>query len=183
MSVRNAVRFILLILSVAFGASASNANAQQQRAGVPRDSLGGPRRAQLEQRFRERMAEVVRRRLNLNADQMTRLQSVDRSFDSQRMGLAAREREARRSLRESLMRDANPDQARVSQLLDQMLRVQRQRLDLVESEQRELAKFLTPVQRARYLGLQNQLRRRMQELQQRPPMRRPGMQRRGRFLR
>ena len=183
MTAQIAVRSSLLIAALLLAVSPAIVHAQQPRAGVRRDSLGGPRRAQLEQRFRERMADVVRRQLNLNADQMARLQSVDRSFDSQRMALAAQEREARRSLRESLMRDANPDQARVSQLLDRMLRVQRQRLDLVESEQRELAKFLTPVQRARYLGLQNQLRRRMQELQQRPPMGRPGMQRRGRLPR
>ncbi len=88
------------------------------------------------------------------------------------MSLAMRERETRRALRDELMSGANPNQGKVAGLLDQMLRLQRQRLDLVESEQRELAKFLTPVQRARYFGLQNQMRRRMQELQQRRGTRR-----------
>jgi Spy/CpxP family protein refolding chaperone len=78
------------------------------------------------------------------------------------------------------------NQQKVAGLLDQLMRLQRQRLDLVEGEQRELAKFLTPVQRAKYLGLQNQLRQRMQELRDRvgpgamrgrPPMGRPGIRR------
>ena len=138
----------------------------------------GPRRAELERRFHERTGEIVRRRLNLNADQMARLQTVNKSFESQRVSLAMRERETRRALRDELMSSANPNQGKVAELLDQMLRVQRQRLDLVESEQRELAKFLTPVQRARYFGLQNQMRRRMQELQERGQMRRGGIRNR-----
>jgi Spy/CpxP family protein refolding chaperone len=175
---RPVVSAILMVGSLIVAVAPATAQVQRPRDRVLRDSLAGPRRAELERRFRERMAGVVQRQLNLNADQMTQLQSVDRSFDSQRMALATRERETRRAIREELMRSGSPDQAKVSQLLDQMLRVQRQRLDIVESEQRELAKFLTPVQRARYIGLQNQLRRRMQELQQRPPMGRPGLQRR-----
>lgn len=50
------------------------------------------------------------------------------------------------------------------QLLDDMLRLQRQRFVLHEDEQRELALFLTPVQRAKYFGLQEQMRRRMEEM-------------------
>jgi hypothetical protein len=52
-------------------------------------------------------------------------------------------------------------------LLDEMPRLERRRVELMEREQRELAKFLSPVQRARYFGLQDELRRGMQELQQR----------------
>ena len=37
----------------------------------------------------------------------------------------------------------------------------------MEQEQRELAKFLSPSQRARYFGLQDELRRGMQDLQRR----------------
>jgi len=151
---------------------AISATAQRPLDPTQRDSAFGPRRAELERRFHERTAEIVRRRLNLNADQMARLQTVNKSFESQRMSLAMRERETRRALRDELMSGANPNQGKVAGLLDQMLRLQRQRLDLVESEQRELAKFLTPVQRARYFGLQNQMRRRMQELQQRRGTRR-----------
>ena len=52
----------------------------------------------------------------------------------------------------------------VARMIDRAIALQRQRLDLVAQEQRELSSFLTPVQRARYLDLQERLRRRVEEL-------------------
>ena len=52
----------------------------------------------------------------------------------------------------------------MSSLLDDALRFQKQRIALVEAEQKDLARFLTPVQRAGYLALQAQVRGRAQEL-------------------
>jgi Spy/CpxP family protein refolding chaperone len=43
-----------------------------------------------------------------------------------------------------------------------LLDVQRQRLELQQKEQTELSEFLTPEQRARYIGMMEQLRRRIQ---------------------
>ncbi len=168
-------RFLLVVVAVFahFGTSAA------LPAQVRRPDQGQPpaaRRQDLEDRFRQRTAELVRRRLQLNDSQVTRLQAANMQFEQQRMGLLTRERELRRELRRQLMASDNANQNRVGELLDQTIRLQRQRLDLAENEQRELAKFLTPVQRARYFGLQNELRRRMQELQgqggQRPQNRR-----------
>jgi hypothetical protein len=45
--------------------------------------------------------------------------------------------------------------------------VQRRRLDLAAEEQRELATIMTPVQRARYLALQETVRRRTDEMRRR----------------
>ena len=131
----------------------------------------------LEERLRERTGQMVQRRLELNEDQMKQLQASNRQFEKQRGDLIAREREIRRDLRAQMLAD-KPDQNRVSQLLDQSLQLERQRLDLVQGEQRELAKFLTPVQRAKLLAIQAELRRRSQELRDRQlkrnlPQRRP----------
>lgn len=146
-----------------------------------------PQRAALEERFRERTAEVVRRRLQLNDDQMTRLRATNQQFDRQRMTLVADERQARQALRAELVAGDAANQQKVAALLDQLMRVQRRRLDLVENEQRELAKFLTPVQRAKYFALQNEIRKRMEELRDRPASRRgmapPGNPRVRRILR
>lgn len=131
-----------------------------------------PRREMLEQRLRERTGDIVRRRLGLSDDQMRQLQSTNRQFEQRRSALIMRERELRRELRTQVVSET-PDQNRVSQLLDQTMQLERQRLDLVQNEQRELAKFLTPVQRARLLAIQMELRRRTQEMRNR------GMQRRG----
>jgi Spy/CpxP family protein refolding chaperone len=131
-----------------------------------------PRREMLEQRLRERTGDLVRRRLQLTDEQMKQLQATNRQFEQQRGSLLMREREMRRSLRAEILAGEKANQARVAQLLDQTLQLERQRLDLVQNEQRELAKFLTPVQRAKLFGLQNELRRRAQELRAGPGQRR-----------
>ncbi|MFL5621035.1 MAG: hypothetical protein ACJ8AB_00120, partial [Gemmatimonadaceae bacterium] len=77
--------------------------------------------------------------------------------------IAAQERESRRQLRAEMTSTA-PNQERVSLLLDTSLQLQKQRIALVEEEQKDLARFMTPVQRARYIALQQQFRRRAQEL-------------------
>jgi Spy/CpxP family protein refolding chaperone len=153
-----------VIAFVLLAASASSVRAQAE----PRQQVA-PQRAELERRLRERTAEVVRRRLQLNDDQMARLATVNQQLDQQRMALVGEERQARIALRAELQAGNAANQQKVGTLLDQMLRLQRRRLDLIENEQRELAKFLTPVQRAKYFGLQNEIRKRMQELRDRPP--------------
>jgi Spy/CpxP family protein refolding chaperone len=166
-----------LIALILVAGSASRIQAQGgARQDVP------PQRAELEQRLRQRTAEVVRRRLELNDDQMARLATVNQQLDRQRMALVGEERQARIALRTELQAGNAANQQKVGTLLDQMLRLQRQRLDLIENEQRELAKFLTPVQRAKYFGLQNEIRKRMEQLRDRPPAARrrmlaPGMRR------
>jgi hypothetical protein len=82
-----------------------------------------------------------------------------------------REREIRRQLRSEMLAGDKANQDKVAQLLDQTMQLERQRLDLVQNEQQELAKFLSPVQRARLFGLQNEMRRRAQELRGRPMQR------------
>ncbi len=155
----------------------------QLGAQAPQDATSGrepaPQRAELERRFRERSADVVRRQLQLNDEQMSRLQAANAQFDTQRVALAGQERQTRQALRSELTSGAAANQQHVGDLIDQLLQLQRQRLDLVAGEQRELAKFLTPVQRAKYFGLQNQMRKRMQELRERGALgggrpRRPG---------
>lgn len=128
---------------------------------------GGPpnaRRQQLERDLRERTGEIVKRRLELTDAQMARLQATNRQFEVKRMELFAREREVRQALRRELSANEQANQSRVSQLIDQTLTLERQRLDLLQDEQKELASFLTPVQRAKLLGLQAELRRRAQDM-------------------
>ncbi|MEO8575926.1 MAG: hypothetical protein ABI556_04460 [Gemmatimonadales bacterium] len=138
----------------------------QQGPPPPQGMEAGPRRQMLEQRLRERTGEVVKRRLQLTDDQMTKLQNANRQFEQQRSALLMKERDVRRELRQQLT-SGTADQNRVGVLLDQAMQLERQRLDLTQNEQREMARFLTPVQRARLFGLQNEMRRRAQELRNR----------------
>ncbi len=168
MTIRFARAAVFLVAAVVLTAvPAAAQGAAQAQSSEP--TAPNAQRAQLEQRLRERTGEVVRRRLALNDDQMTKLQSTNRQFEQQRVDLLRRERETRQALRAQLLSGDSANQTRVGQLLDQSLALQRQRIDLVQSEQRELARFLTPVQRAKYFGLQNEMRKRAQALQSGQP--------------
>jgi Spy/CpxP family protein refolding chaperone len=158
---RALVRAVSLVL---LGLSASIAAAQ----GPARPDGANPRRAVLEERLRERMAEVVKKRLALTDAQMSQLQTTNRQFEGQRTALLTRERDVRRELRQQIL-STNANQDRVARLLDQVMMLERQRLDIQQNEQRELAKFLTPVQRVKLFGLQNDMRKRMQEMRNRKP--------------
>ena len=141
-------------------------------------------RAQMEQQVRQRFARFVRERLQLTEPQMQQLQQTNRRFEEQRRSLVREERDVRVAIRDQLANGDRADQKRVAELIDRAIGVQRRRLDLLQSEQKELATFLTPVQRARYLDVQEKVRRRVEELRRRgaqggggPAGRRPLMRR------
>lgn len=121
-------------------------------------------RTALEQQFRERTAKLVQQRLGLNDAQLAKLEQSNSKFAPQLRQLAAQERDIRFQLRQEMMAGNSANQQHVSDLLDAAIRMQRQRLGIVEAEQKELAGFLTPVQRARYIALQAQFGKRAQEL-------------------
>jgi len=100
----------------------------------------------------------------LSDAQMAQLEQSNARFGPQLNQLAAQERETRRQLRLEMTSPAEPNQQHVSDLLDRALQLQKQRIAIVEAEQKDLARFMTPVQRARYIALQQQFRRRAQEL-------------------
>jgi len=121
-------------------------------------------RTALEQQFRERTAKLVQQRLGLTDPQLAKLEQSNAKFAPQLRQLAAQERDIRFQLRQEMLAGNSANQQHVSDLLDAAIRMQRQRLGIVESEQKELAGFLTPVQRARYIALQAQFGKRAQEL-------------------
>jgi len=150
----------------------------------PVTSPANPNRAALEQSFREQSAKVAQRRLGLTDAQLGQLAQSNARFAPQQNQLVIQERETRRQLRVEMTAGNQANQQHVSALLDDALRLQKQRIALVEAEQKDLARFLTPVQRAGYLSLQAQVRRRAQELARDNAAQSPGQgQRQGMGLR
>jgi Spy/CpxP family protein refolding chaperone len=125
-----------------------------------------PDRSAAQERVRARIARLLQERVGLSDDQMRRLAQMTPALEQRRQSLFREERAARRTLRRELTADT-PDQARVATQIDQLFALQRRRLDLAADEHRELAAFMTPVQRARYLALQEHLRRRTDEVRRR----------------
>ncbi len=152
-------RRVAFVLAVALGISSGVAAAQ--------NAPPGARRQMLVQRIRERFEQVVRQRLQLTDTQMVRLRETNARFDGERRALTERERSVRQQMRQQLIPGVAADQDRLATLIDSLFAIQRQRLDLVEQEQRDLSAYLTPVQRVQYYALQEQLRRRLEQFRQR----------------
>jgi hypothetical protein len=157
----------LAILALALFVFAGNLTAQGSRRRQDSASVSAPRRQQLEARLRQGLWRITKNRVGLSDDQMAKLAEAIRPFDAQRRQLAMQEREERLTLRREILAGPDANQSRVSASLDRVLDVQRRRVQLQIDEQRSLAAFMTPVQRAKYAALQEQLRRRAENLRQR----------------
>ena len=168
----------LLVLAPPLMLRAQDATAAREAARARRDARGDARvgngdmqvrtagapgeRERLEGTLREALAGAVRTRLNLNDRQASRLMEVNRKFGDDRLRLSRGEVRIRRDLRLAIATGDSTRSPETARLLDDLLDVQRQRLELHQKEQGELSEFLTPEQRARYIGMMEQLRRRIQ---------------------
>ncbi|MDF1503705.1 hypothetical protein [Roseisolibacter sp. H3M3-2] len=150
------------LAAVGFSIGARAAGAQEPQP--PRDRVS--ERVLGERPSAERMLRAVQERLGLSEAQTRRLGETTGQFATQRQQLFRRERTLRRDLREQLSRGQSADQARVGQLLDELLGMQRRRADMVVAEQRALADFLTPVQRAEFMALQERAFRAAQQMRE-----------------
>ena len=166
-------RSLCAIIATLVFAAGSPVSAQRADRLQPGPGAQGQPRP-LELQFRQQLAQVVKRRLNLNDGQMRQLGQTNDKFERERMRLLRDERRVRQALRAEVLAGDSADQTKVGSLIDEQLRIQRQRLDLTENEQKELAGFMTPLQRAQYFGIQDQLRRRMEEMREQRQQQRRG---------
>jgi Spy/CpxP family protein refolding chaperone len=159
-------RFLIALAALALAAPLPAQQNDPAAAAKAADSaaIASPERRQLERRLHQRMLDVTRSRLGLTQDQVEKLSATNDRYEQQRRSLAQRERALRLELRAQLRRGDSADQNRVAQLLDQTLAAQQERLELYRKEQSDLSAFMTPVQRAKYMGLQEQMRSRVEEL-------------------
>ena len=157
----------LLLLAIAAGAEA-------QRPGRGGGGGGGePRqREELEADIRRAFARVVRQRVGLNDEQMQKLGPMTERHAIVRRRLQMDERSLRAQMQVELLKDAPSDSA-VNRMLDQFTEIQKRRVQMMESEQKDFATIMTPVQRARFNAMQEQLRRQLEQRRGgRPPERR-----------
>lgn len=170
------LRTAVLIAATAATALAVPAGAQrnpirpQGRRGMgvqqPQPDSMRRRRAELEGAVRQRIERQMQVRLGLTDDQVAKVRDINARYQQRHQARMQQEREIRMSIREEWIGGDTTRQAVVADLLDRMLRTQRQRIDLMEQEQKDLSAVLTPMQRAGYIGLEEQLRQRIQGMQQ-----------------
>lgn len=155
------------VLAAALPIAASGAQGGRRLDAPP--GSAGPRRAQMEQQLRRNLWQIAKQRIGFSDAQMAQLASTSKRFDERRRALVVEERAQRMTLRQELLADTNADQDRVAKALDRLHQLQRDRVDLQIEEQREFATFMTPVQRAKYAALQEQIRRRVEALRRQRP--------------
>lgn len=145
-------RKLLAMAIVSLTLVSANGSAQGGRGGRrqnPPGGDGGARGGALPaQRIGEALAEVMQ----LNDQQRPRFAEVNRRFVDRERALMDEERIARTSMRNLLCSGDTTRGPELSKSLDQVLDIQKRRQQMMEDEQRELGAFLTPYQRARYLG-------------------------------
>lgn len=129
----------------------------------PGDSVGR-NRAMLEHQVQRRLEQMMQRRLGATDAQMAKVRDINMKYADKRRLLLDQERDIRIALREEVIGADSSHQAHVAELLDRMLSAQRQRIEVLEQEQHDLAGVLTPLQRATYIGLEEQLRQRLENM-------------------
>ncbi|MEP6621006.1 MAG: hypothetical protein ABJE47_16895 [bacterium] len=162
------------LLFVAIASSASHA-----QTGLPRRPLrplaGGrqqrlapdptqQQRMQLQRQIREGFWRAAKQRIGFSDDQMLRLEQTSQRFDQRRRLLGQEEKGLRVTLQRETLADSSANQATIASSLERLTALQHQRIDLQADEQKEFAQFMTPLQRARFLALQDQIRKRVADI-------------------
>jgi hypothetical protein len=157
---------LLLALAAAAPVSAQRPRQAQVQSNQPgRVDTGS--RARLEGELRRGFARIARDRVGLSDRQMRSLIPVTQRYERERRALLAQEGNARRELRRLMQNEQTADPKLIEQYLAQLVEVQKRRAESLESEQRDLAAIMTPVQRVKYMAIQEQMRRRLEQLRQR----------------
>jgi hypothetical protein len=146
--------------------------------GGGRGAVGGARAERLRAMIEERFAQRVKVELGLTDQQLDRLRTAMRADRDRRLHLRDREVDLRRAMAEQMRPGVAANQDSLSRLQDALVQNHVARAQLEQQNERELAQFLTPVQRARLLQMRQMLMQRIETIRQgrwRQPAGRPGL--------
>jgi Spy/CpxP family protein refolding chaperone len=143
----------MLLLAPVYPAAAQRTDSVPQRRGG--DSL----RHQIEERFASRVQE----QLGLSDEQAAKLRATSQQYGGKRRELRARQRSLHRALAAQLQPGVAANQDSVARLADAMVESKLAAAQITRDEQKALARYLTPVQRARLLVMRDRFRHRVKE--------------------
>ncbi|HYK10514.1 MAG TPA: hypothetical protein VEV39_06930 [Gemmatimonadales bacterium] len=156
---RFVVAFLLAVVPVALSAQAGADSATEVE--------------NLQKQLRERWHQHIVTQLQLNSDQAGKLQATEDKFDEQRRPIQRRQVEIARQLNQQLQPGVAADNDAVTRLLaereDNRAKIQ----DLDRQQDREMAGYLTPVQRVRYQRQREWLKGQIQQARERRQQGRP----------
>lgn len=155
---------LAVLLGAAPGLGAQQRVDSVRRAG-PRDSAQA---AQLRARIDSVFTQRVQEELKLTADQTTKLRATQERFGTRRRALMQQQMERRRALNDQMQPGVAANADSVNKLMDGMRNGRAEMLRIEQDEDREMAGYLTPVQRARYQQMRERLMQRVDEMRRVP---------------
>ena len=136
---------LVWILMIAL-APTLGAQERSDSSAIPADAAEA---RQLREQIRQRWNEHVRSTLGLSDDQTVKVQATEERYEQQRQPLRARQRRINQDLNAELSA-GTPNEDRVKQLMNERQENQLKLQQINRDEDRDMQRYLTPVQRARY---------------------------------
>ncbi len=135
--------------------------AAQEPERPPVDSARAERlRAEVERRFGER----VRLELGLSEDQAQKLKATQEKYGERRRALMRDQMEARQALGLQMRPGVQANSDSVQRLMDRMQQGRQDMLKLEQDQDRDMAGYLTPVQRAQFQMMRQRFLDRLQDM-------------------
>src|SRR5439155_151609 len=131
-------------------------------------------RERLQQQIEDHVAQRVKQQLGLSDDQANRLRSTEENFRQRRRDLFQRQLTIEQGLRDQMRPGVAANSDSVRRLMDVRQAARADQLRLDQDQDREMAGYLTPVQRAQYQMIRERIRLRLQQLRRERIERRQG---------
>lgn len=158
-------RWLILLAGAVLWSVAPAVEVQAQRADSTEQSSRRQRgNREIERQLQRRVFTMMKDRLALTDQQLKQLEAATTKLEPKRRQVRSQEYRLRVALRRQVLANDPAANDSIAVLLARMPEVERLKVELMEAEQRELAAFLTPLQRAKYLALQDEIRRSMEEI-------------------
>lgn len=167
---RQLVTGLLVLLALPLAARAQTPDSAAGRGAIRREvrrAVEGSRRTveerqlverRLRDAIQQRFTQRVATELKLQEKQLAELRATSEKYAGRREELSRRSVELRAALRGELRPGVAANDDSVERVVKGLTELQVQRAQLQQEELEDLSGFLTPVQRARYLLLQQRLR-------------------------
>src|SRR5438093_4680011 len=152
---RHVVLSLAILLALSFAAQQRDTVAQRGDT-----AEAGRLRAQIEDKFRGRVQEE----LKLTPDQVTKLRATQERYNGRRRTVMEQQLERRRALEDQMQPGIAANSDSVRKLMDGIQTGRAEMLKIEQDQDREMAGYLSPVQRARYQQMRERLMQRIGEL-------------------
>jgi DNA anti-recombination protein RmuC len=120
----------------------------------------------LRQQIEDRFAARVKAEAGLTDQQLARLRETSMTYGSRRRELAAQERVLRSALASQMRPGVAANQDSVSKLTDNLVNLRASYAQALRDENREMAQYLTPVQRSQVMAMRERLTQRIREIRE-----------------